>query len=203
MSTVFQTEPFVVSEGFRPEHRTQAAVAYWRAFSRKLRYPLGPEEKAISFLQNVLDPSHAISAVSKDGEFLGMAGFKSPDGALVGGGLRDLARAYGWVGASLRGVLIQFLERKCSHGTLLMDGIFVEPAARGQGVGTALLNAIETYAAREGFQQIRLDVIDTNPRARSLYERLGFSERAVMSLGPLKSVFGFSTATEMTKPVAR
>ena len=84
-----------------------------------------------------------------------------------------------------------------------MDGIFVEPAARGQGVGTALLNAIEVHCAHQGLRQIRLDVIDTNPRARALYERLGFAERSVLSLGPLRAVFGFSSATEMTKAIVR
>lgn len=203
MSTMFQTEPFTVEQGVQPQHLAQAAQGYWRAFSRKLRYPLGPEKKAVAFLESVMDPTHAISAVSKDGAFLGMAGFKSPQGALVGGGMRDMARVYGWIGGSVRGALIQALERRCDDDTLLMDGIFVEPEARGQGVGTALLNAIEVHCARQGLRQIRLDVIDTNPRARALYERLGFAERSVLSLGPLRSVFGFSSATEMTKSLIR
>ncbi|NIY78780.1 GNAT family N-acetyltransferase [Celeribacter sp. HF31] len=203
MSTIFQTEPFTVEQGVKPQHRAQAAQGYWRAFSRKLRYPLGPEKKAVAFLERVMDPSHAMSAVSKDGAFLGMAGFKSPQGALVGGDMRDMARVYGWIGGSVRGALLHVLERTCDGDTLLMDGIFVEPEARGQGVGTALLNAIEVYCARQGLRQIRLDVIDTNPRARALYERLGFAERSVLSLGPLRSVFGFSSATEMTKAIVR
>lgn len=203
MKTIYQSEPFIVESGLPPEYRRQAAHGYWRAFSRKLRYPLGPEEKALSFLESVLDPSHAISARSKDGQFLGMAGFKTAKGALVGGGIGDLARAYGWIGAALRGPLIHILERDCADGTLLMDGIFVEPRARGQGVGTALLHAVEAHAASMKLQRIRLDVIDTNPRARALYEREGFSARSVVSLGLLKPIFGFSSATQMTKPIAR
>lgn len=203
MKTIYQTEPFVVENGLRPEHRLQAARGYWRAFSRKLRYPLGPEEKALSFIEGVLDPSHAISAVSKDGRFLGVAGFKSPKGGLVGGGFGDLARTYGWIAAALRGSLIHVLERDCTKGTLLMDGIFVEPPARGQGVGTALLHAVEAHAASMELQRIRLDVIDTNPRARALYEREGFSARSVLSLGLLKPIFGFSSATQMAKTIGR
>lgn len=76
---------FTVEAEFRSEHCGIAAAGYWAAFSRKLRYPLGPEHKAIAFLEQVLDPSHAISAVAKDGTFLGIAGFKTPDGAFVGG----------------------------------------------------------------------------------------------------------------------
>ncbi len=194
---------FTVQNGLRPHHRENAARGYWRAFARKLRYPLGPEEKAVRFIESVLDPDHAICAVSSAGAFLGMAGFKTPKGALIGGGIRDLARVHGWGGAILRGLLIHLLERKSPDDTLLMDGIFVEPEARGHGVGTALLRAVEAHAASCGLHHIRLDVIDTNPRARALYEREGFSERSVVSLGPLAPVFGFSSATEMVKPVGR
>lgn len=201
MNTIDRCRPFTVVRGLRHDHQQQAALGYWRAFSRKLRYPLGPEARAVTFITDVLDPSHAISAVSSKGEFLGMAGFKSPDGALVGGDFSDLARVYGWVGAAWRGALIHVLERDCLDATLLMDGIFVEPAARGCGVGTALLQAVEAQAAAMNLQRIRLDVIDTNPRARALYEREGFAPGPVLSLGPLRSVFGFSTATQMTKPV--
>lgn len=185
----------------RPEHRKCAAQGYWRAFSRKLRYPLGPAPKAVAFVERVANPACAISAVSRDGTFLGVAGFKTPDGAFVGGGFADLAAIYGWFGASLRGLLIGVLERNCAPDTLLMDGIFVEPAARGHGVGRALLHAIEKQAVSMGLHHVRLDVIDTNPRARALYEREGFAERSVISLGPLKGVFGFSNVTEMTKTV--
>ncbi|WP_095589101.1 GNAT family N-acetyltransferase [Actibacterium ureilyticum] len=201
MNTIDPAKPFTVETGLRPEHRQQAARGYWRAFSRKLRYPLGPADKATSFIESVLDPTHAISAVSHDGQFLGMAGFKSARGALVGGGFGDLARIYGWLGATIRGALIHVLERDCADETLLMDGIFVEASARGHGVGTALLRAVEAYAASMALKRIRLDVIDTNPRARALYEREGFAASGVLSLGLLKPVFGFSAATQMTKPV--
>jgi GNAT superfamily N-acetyltransferase len=203
MNTIHQEKSFLVESGFREEHRLQAARGYWRAFSRKLRYPLGPERKALAFIESILDPSYAITAVSHDGRFLGMAGFKTPEGALVGGGFGDLARTYGWLGATWRGLLIHSLERDCSDGILLMDGIFVEPEARGKGVGTALLQAVESHAASLQLQSIRLDVIDTNPRARALYEREGFAAQSVLSLGPMKPIFGFSSATQMTKPIAR
>ena len=185
----------------RSQHRHLAARGYWRAFSRKLRYPLGPEARAVAFIERAIDPDHAISAVSQNGDFLGVAGFKSPDGAFIGGGVRDLAATFGWFGATFRGLLIGILERDCEPGTLLMDGIFVEPHARGRGIGKALLKAIETRAASMGLHHVRLDVIDTNPRARALYEREGFVAKSVQSLGPLSPVFGFSTATQMTKPV--
>lgn len=48
------------------------------------------------------------------------------------------------------------------------------PRPRGRGVGTALIDTLCREAARRGYQAIRLEVIDANPRARALYEREGF-----------------------------
>ena len=67
MNTNRSSLPFQIEHGLRPEHRTRAAQGYWQAFSRKLRYPLGPETRAIAFIERALDPTHAISAVSSDG----------------------------------------------------------------------------------------------------------------------------------------
>jgi ribosomal protein S18 acetylase RimI-like enzyme len=46
---------------------------------------------------------------------------------------------------------------------------------------------------------LRLDVIDTNLRARALYERLGFRAVRSESLGPLRHLFGFQTAITMVR----
>ena len=192
---------FMIEPGFRPAHHAAVATGYWEAFSRKLRYPLGPKHKAVAFIAATLDPRHAISAVAPDGRFLGVAGFKTPQGAFVGGGLRDLAKTYGWLSGLARGALLGLLERTCAPGTLLMDGIFVHPDARGLGVGSALLDAIERHAAAQGLRQVRLDVIDSNPRARALYDRRGFTAVSSASLGMLEPVFGFRSATTMVKTI--
>lgn len=173
------------------------AALFWEAFQRKLRLFLRPDEKALSFIASVLDPRFALCARDKSGTLLGVAGFKTAQGALVGGGFSDLAKVYGWLGALWRGLPLGLLERDLKEGTLLMDGIFVTAEARGRGVGTALLEAIKAHAADAGETTVRLDVIDTNPRARALYLRQGFEPRGKSHLGPLAPLFGFKSAEEM------
>ncbi len=192
-------DQIVIEPGFRPEHRQLVAAGYWEAFSRKLRWPMGPEDKALAFLQGNLDPTHAISAVSTAGNFLGVAGFKTPDGALVGGDWDALCQTYGRLSGTLRGLLLSALERDTAPDTLLMDGIFVHPAARSNGVGSLLLDAIERHAAAQNLSQVRLDVIDQNPRARALYIRQGFVDAGETTTGPLKHIFGFENVTKMIK----
>ncbi len=173
------------------------AQMFWQAFEAKLVKTLGSDARATAFLAMVLRPEFALAARGPDNEILGIAGFKTARGGLVGGGLRDLARVYGWAGALWRGALLSLLERDVEDGTLLMDGIFVAEAARGQGVGTALLDGIKSHAEGLGLTAVRLDVIDTNPRAKALYLRHAFQPVAEESLGPLRHIFGFRSATTM------
>lgn len=49
-----------------------------------------------------------------------------------------------------------------------------QPQARGQGVGTALLEAAEHAARRRGCRVLRLEVNVRNAKAVRLYERLGY-----------------------------
>ncbi|MBO6895059.1 MAG: GNAT family N-acetyltransferase [Roseibium sp.] len=192
---------FRLVAGLTEAQRAVAARFFWAAFSGKLGKVLGPEQKALAFIENALNPTYAISALGPRDELLGLAGFKTDDGTFVDGTLADLKEAYGLLGALWRGLLLDLLEREPEPGILLMDGIFVGEAARGRGVGTALLEAICAEARRRELGRVRLDVIDTNPRARSLYERFGFEEKSREETGPFRLVFGFSSATRMEKIV--
>lgn len=187
----------ILTPGFDRAERDLAARLFWQAFGGKLGPVLAPEHKALSFLSAVLHPDFAISARDSAGRLLGLAGLKTARGGLVGGGWRDLARVYGWPGAAWRGGALSLLERKVRPDTLLMDGIFVAEDARGRGVGSALLGAVKARAAEDGKSSVRLDVIDSNLRARALYERHGFVAGDVTHIGPLHYLFGFRSSTEM------
>lgn len=187
----------ILTPGFDRAERPHAARLFWQAFSGKLGPVLAPEDKALRFLSAALHPDFAISARDRDGRLLGLAGLKTAQGGLVGGGWRDLARVYGWPGALWRGGALSLLERQVRPDTLLMDGIFVDEEARGRGVGSALLGAVKARAAQDGKSSVRLDVIDSNPRARALYERHGFVAGDVTHIGPLHHLFGFRSSTEM------
>ncbi|MGA7991875.1 MAG: GNAT family N-acetyltransferase [Thermoanaerobaculia bacterium] len=55
----------------------------------------------------------------------------------------------------------------------------VVESAEGRRVGRALLEAAERWARTRGFSRLSLNVFDHNTRARSLYERLGYSPETV------------------------
>lgn len=188
---------FSIVDGFPADQRETVVCLFWSAFSQKLYPVMKPEEKALGFLSRVADPAHAISAMTPDGSVIGIAGFKTEKGAFIGGGLREICATYGMIGGFWRGLVLSVLERPLQPKTLLMDGIFVSEAARGQGVGSALLSSIKEKAIALGCSRVRLDVIDTNPRARELYERHGFVAESSSDMGSLHHVFGFRKATTM------
>ncbi|EKD59506.1 MAG: MobC protein [uncultured bacterium] len=48
---------------------------------------------------------------------------------------------------------------------------------------------------------MRLDVIDSNWRAKALYLRLGYAVEKTDDIGLLRFAFGFRSATTMVKPL--
>ena len=194
-----RTGDIVISPGFSEAERETVARLFWEAFSGKLGRLMRPEPKALAFLCRALRSDFARVARDGEGRLLGVAGIKTPRGGLVAGGLRELAAAYGWPGALWRGPLLELTERPLAPNQMLLDGLFVAPAARGRGVGTALVGAVIAEAEGLGLREVRLDVVDSNPRARALYARLGFVPAGEDRLGPLGLVFGFRRSTRMIR----
>jgi ribosomal protein S18 acetylase RimI-like enzyme len=187
--------------GLPPGQRAAAARLYWQAFGGKLGRVMGPEARALAFLNRVIREDHVIAALDGD-ILLGLIGFKTPGGAFAGGAMADLRAIYGVAGSLWRGALLQMLSREVDGERFLVDGICVAAEARGLGIGSALIEAICVEARARGYAEVRLDVIDTNHRARALYERQGFVALRTTAMGPLRHVFGFGAATTMVRPTA-
>jgi len=62
---------------------------------------------------------------------------------------------------------------------LNIHDLAVVPDWRGQGIGRALLEAVEVEAIQRGCCKITLEVQDANRQARGLYERYGFADFVV------------------------
>jgi GNAT superfamily N-acetyltransferase len=72
-----------------------------------------------------------------------------------------------------------YLERLQDYFTLEQHGhvgmLVVMEKAEGNGVGSALVRAAEAWAREEGYRKITLGVFETNRRARTVYEHLGYA----------------------------
>ena len=68
-----------------------------------------------------------------------------------------------------------------SHAHVVaVNGLAVDPAAQGRGVGRRLVEAVLERARARGLAKVTLRVLGHNTGARHLYERCGFTTEGVL-----------------------
>jgi ribosomal protein S18 acetylase RimI-like enzyme len=96
-------------------------------------------------------------------------------------------RTEGYVAEDPDGAVVGYLLLGEGGGFLTSEAhgfifdVWVTADRRGKGVGTYLVEWASEWAKKRGFHKIKLEVSETNARARHIYEKLGFrSERRYM-----------------------
>lgn len=186
--------------GLPEEYRRRAAELYEEAFRGKFLPVVKSKEKSVEILVDSIKPEYAVAAIEND-RLVGIAGFHGKGGYFTSGGsaygiIRRLGLARGLWTILILGIIY---ERKPAPGELLMDGIAVDSSVRGRGIGTGILEKLCEYGVKEGFETLKLDVIDINVKARRLYENLGFKAVKIHNHPYLKKYIGFSSSTTMIK----
>jgi GNAT superfamily N-acetyltransferase len=188
-----------VEVGLPDRWRGDAARLYYEAFRLKTNFLFGSREHTIAILLSDFAAEQALVAVQDD-RLVGLAGIQHGR-PFINVRFKTYVRVFGWFTALWRYALGIMLHRKARPGELVMDGIAVDENVRGQGVGTKLLQGVIDFAREHGYQTVRLDVVDTNPRARQLYERVGFVATETHHHPQAQRVMGFSASTTMIKHV--
>ena len=177
--------------------RQEAAQLYDDAFGEKFAVAISSRSSRIELLATSLVLEYACAAIC-DEQLVGLAGFHVDGHSLTGGlNYQKLISHLGFFKGNWAALIFSIYERKQQNGELLMDGIAVRSDKRGKGIGTKLLEEIKHCASEKGMERIRLEVIDTNPQARQLYERNGFVATETSHFGFLRSILGFGASTTM------
>lgn len=188
-----------VLHGLPEPYRAAAADLYWQAFGGKLGPVMGPPARAQTYLRRVLRLDQCF-AVVHDRTLLGIVGLHSEAGTFAGGTARDFNAVYGPLRGLWRLKLLMLVGGKdADAGALMIDGFSVQAAARGQGIGAALLEAVVDYARAQGFDAVQLDVVSSNWRARGFYQRHGFVVQSQRKIGLLRLIFGFDGTVRMQR----
>ena len=189
-----------VGFGLPPGQIEVVGELFWQGFSGKLARPLGGQERAKKFIAGTLDPSTLVTAVDQ-GSVLGAMVVTDRDHLSHADEWQVARKIYGTFGALPRLAMSAPLDTKPPVGALHIDWIAVSPHARGRGVGSKLMAFAHDVARQRGLESMTLDVVDSNPRARELYERLGFTEVSTKSVWPFRRLYGINSYTRMIRPV--
>ncbi len=189
-----------IKMGLKDEYIRTAAEIYTEAFYGKYSKFVKDKEKIIRILESDMVNEYAICAYNND-KLIGLAGVHHKGKTLVELRYRTFLKVFGFAGLFVYPLLKIFYNRKPKKNELLMDGLAVSPDMRGKGAGTKLLNGVFDFARKHGYTSIRLDVIDTNPRAKSLYERMGFETVKIRNYPYLKNITGFTKVLTMVNRI--
>lgn len=97
--------------------------------------------------------------------------------AFSGAAARQILRCYGPVagtGVIARGLRVESVVQPPTRACWYLAHLGVRPDLRGRGIGDMLVRHLLASGRHRGLSIAALDVAVTNPRAQSLYERLGF-----------------------------
>lgn len=187
-----------IKQGWDLQNSMAVAELYEEAFGSKFSRAIPNKTRRIITLSKSFDPEYSFAAY-RDDNIVGLCGFNISSGSLTGGiSAKGLMNQLGVLPRLWACAVFSLFERQPENGELVMDGIAVESDSRGKGVGSLLLEHIISYALNNGYSSVRLDVIDSNPRAKKLYESKGFVAVKSDSFPYLKWLIGFSGSTTMT-----
>ncbi|GJQ59009.1 MAG: hypothetical protein SCALA701_18100 [Candidatus Scalindua sp.] len=173
---------------------------FYEAFQQKLCPIMGTRERGVSFLQRYLNPEATV--VAMDGNrVVGIAGIQYPGCHFFSPSLYDLVCEFGLLRGFLKIVRLRLFHSPDREGELYLKAFMVSSPMRGKGIGTNLLEAVSGFARSNGFRAVRVDVVDTNPDARRLYERNEFVAIKIRKCPFLCRAMGFSSAITMIKEI--
>lgn len=194
------TDPLTLQVGLPYAYRGEAAQIYFAAFQRKLRPFLGGLDRFLFVFVRDVHADQAIIAL-QGGKLIGLAGLQHRRRPFLDPQWRTFVEEYSAVQALVRYPIARMMHRPAAKGELLIDSLSVDAAARGQGVGSRLIEAAFGFARQQGYASVGLDVVDTNPRARALYERVGFVVTGRHPYPYLRRSLGFGAVFSMSCPL--
>jgi ribosomal protein S18 acetylase RimI-like enzyme len=178
--------------------RHQAAVICYEGFRPQMESLVGSQQKGIAILERSLDVELALIALYQD-RLAGFLGLQYENRPFFQFKRSHFIRELGFLRGLLVFLLFTLSATPIQKTEMFINVIVVDASMRGRGIGTSLINAAFEIAQQNQFHAILLDVVDTNPEARRLYERMGFIPMRTREYRYLRNLIGSSAVTTMKK----
>jgi ribosomal protein S18 acetylase RimI-like enzyme len=136
-----------------------------------------------------------ICVAVKDGELAGLLSYRMDGKGSVWPDWHVFRRRFGLVSGTVRFLLTEASLRRNGPDDLLIESYVVLPAARGQGIGRALLDWLSAEVVSKGKKGWRTEMPAQNENARIMYERYGARAAKVINLGPIGHLFHATRVT--------
>ncbi|WP_042891941.1 GNAT family N-acetyltransferase, partial [Anaplasma marginale] len=178
------SDNMIIKVGLPEKYYSEAAKIYTEAFYEKAKGLVGSQQNMRSLLEKSFNPELAIVALAGD-RLVGVAGMTYNDRRFLKFSWSVFKEEFGLV-LGLRKYLIykMIALRPYDRGQLLLECLAVGSNIRGMGVGSLLIEEVCNYAKQHSLTSVRLEVVDTNPKAKKLYDRMGFeTKRSTVTLG--------------------
>ncbi len=195
----------IITDKLSEKQRYEAAQILYGAFGKKLRaYILkGDPKKGENCVRECINADCGLYAL-KDDSVMGFIGLDYNGLKFIDYKFSVFRRNYGLWGALWRTVINRIFATFFEHSaknTVHIGKIAVRDDARGAGYGTMLLEASFKKAKELGVTKLTLEVIDTNPRALKLYQKIGFKVDKTQNFGRMTASAGFTEIYCMSKQI--
>ena len=184
-----------ILRGIPPELAGQATHVLVEAFPLKIEHELRARtpEQGRRLLAASMRPDLGWLALDEAGDVVGVLGLGVHGRRFLNWRYRTLAREFGLLGGIPTRVFAacESIATRPDRQTWRVEVLAVGEDERGSGIGTALLTSVIDTAREAGMRTVTLEVVDTNPRALALYERLGFRCAFALRTGRLTASSGY------------
>lgn len=123
-------------------------------------------DKAVSAIEKSLRKDECLKVIFDDGQLIGMLRFYTHD--------KKSKTHFNSLKLLIVDIMDYFVVCDIGKGDFYIAEFAIDKKCRSKGYGTKVLNDIIDYAAENSYKRIILDADFRNPKARALYEKMGF-----------------------------
>ena len=174
----------VINIGFPKQYLNQVIDIFLSGFEEKFAYIIKDNKNSYEIYSLLLTNENFIYIEDK-GELLGILTYSIKEKSEQRIHLRQIIKLMGIRKGIKVACKLSVFIHKVQKEELYIDYIAVNQNSRGKGIGTKLLHKALEIANEYNKQSVSLQVINTNPRAKKLYESMGFVTIKEVSISPI------------------